>query len=243
MKRRWRQRVFATVAMAVLATGCGASNGSAPVPPNEPPRDCVPSGGATGSPGTIEEAVALINSLPRPTSVACLVESLDRPLRLSATESDFSAQPAHGRRSPRIFLFSGPLILSVVPDGPGAEVVEFSQFDDSGRSIKGELAFPVEAEVAPEAPYTKVMFQPELTHCGLCHADEQPAYRVGNAWAYSSRALRPVDSTLVPLEELRREASTCDASVEPERCRLLQELFEHGTPRAHSFPASFSTFP
>jgi len=233
VKRRWRQRVFATVAMAVLATGCGASNGSAPVPPNEPPRDCVPSGGATGSPGTIEEAVALINSLPRPTSVACLVESLDRPLRLSATESDFSAQPAHGRRSPRIFLFSGPLILSVVPDGPGAEVVEFSQFDDSGRSIK----------VAPEAPYTKVMFQPELTHCGLCHADEQPAYRVGNAWAYSSRALRPVDSTLVPLEELRREASTCDASVEPERCRLLQELFEHGTPRAHSFPASFSTFP
>ncbi|MFP2924788.1 hypothetical protein ACLESO_06140 [Pyxidicoccus sp. 3LG] len=239
MKRRWRQKVFAMV--AVLAAACGASGGSAPT--EETPRDCVPSNGATGSPGTIEEAVALINSLPRPTSAACLVESLDRPLRVSATESVFSAQPAHGRRSPRIFLFSGPLIISVVPEGPGAEVVEFSQLDDSGRSIKGELAFPIEAEVPPEAPYTKVMFQPGVTVCALCHADEQRAHPVGNAWAYSSRALRPVDSSLVPLEELRREASTCDASVEPERCRLLQELFEHGTPRAHAFPASLRTFP
>ncbi|MFP2904637.1 hypothetical protein ACLESD_06180 [Pyxidicoccus sp. 3LFB2] len=241
MKRRWRQRAFAPVAMAVLAAGCGASSGSAPL--DALPRDCVPSGGATGAPGTIEEAVALINSLPRPTSVACLVESLDRPLRLSATESDLSAQPAHGRRSPRVFLFSGPLIISVVPDGPGAEVVEFAELDDSGRSIKGELAFPIEAEVLPEAPYTKVMFQPGVTVCALCHADERPAYRVGNAWAYSSRALRPVDSSLVPLEELQREASTCDASAEPERCRLLQELFEHGMPRAHAFPASLPTFP
>lgn len=241
MRRRWRQRAFAQVVMAVLAAGCGASNGSKP--PDELPRDCVPSGGATGAPGTIEEAVALINSLPRPTSVACLVESLDRPLRLSATESDFSAQPAHGRRSPRIFLFSGPLILSVVPDGPGAEVVEFSQLDASGRSIKGELAFPIEAEVLPEAPYTKVMFQPDLTVCAFCHADEKPAHRVGNAWAYSSQALRPVDSSLVPIEELQRGASTCDTSVEPECCRLLQELFEHGMPRAHAFPSSLPTFP
>ncbi|NMO15090.1 hypothetical protein HPC49_16385 [Pyxidicoccus fallax] len=241
MKRRWRQKVFATVAVAVLAAACGSSGG--PAPAAETPRDCVPSNGATGSPQTIEEAVALINSLPRPTSVACLVESLDRPLRVSATESIFSAQPAHGRRSPRIFLFSGSLILSVVPDGPGAEVVEFSQLDDSGHSIKGELAFPVEADVPPEAPYTKIMFRADLTNCAFCHANEQPVHRVGTAWAYSSRALRPKDSSLVPLEELRQEASTCDASAEPERCRLLQELFEHGTPRAHTFPASLPTFP
>lgn len=241
MKCGWRQRVLTV--LASLATACGASDAPPPTEEPEPPRDCVPSNGATGSPRTIEEAVALINSLPRPTSVACLVESLDRPLRVSASESNLSAQPAQGRRSPRIFLFSGPLILSVVPEGMGAEVVEFSQLDDSGRSVKGELAFPVEAEVPPEAPYTKVMFQPELTFCALCHADEQPAYRVGGAWAYSSRALRPVDSSLVSLEELRREASTCDATVEPERCQLLQELFEHGTPRAHTFPSSLPTFP
>jgi hypothetical protein len=241
VKRKWRQGVFTTAALTVLATACGASTG--PGTTNETPRDCVPSDGATGAPATIEDAVALINSLPRPTSVACLVESLDRPLRITATTSVMSAQPAHGRRSPRIFLFSGPLILSVVPEGPGAAVVEFSQLDDSGRSIKGELDFPIQAEVPPEAPYTKVMFRPDLTNCAFCHADERPAHRVGNAWAYSSQALRPESSSLVPIEELRTEASTCDAAVEPERCRLLQELFEHGTPRAHAFPPTLPTFP
>jgi len=59
-----------------------------------------------GSPGTIEEAVALANGLPFPVTAECYVEALDRPLRIEATKSRTSLQKAEGERSPRVFLWS-----------------------------------------------------------------------------------------------------------------------------------------
>ncbi len=78
-----------------------------------------------GSPTTIDALVGHIDSLPRPVDTACLIRSLERSLQVESSTNPFSAQPALSRNSPRIFLFSGELAISVVPEGIGAEVVEF----------------------------------------------------------------------------------------------------------------------
>lgn len=204
------------------------------------PRLCAPPPGVSSSPRSIEEAVALINALPKPTRVACLVSSLDRPLRLAATSSVFSAQPAVGVRSPRIFLFSGALIISIVPEGEGAALVEFSVLGEDLRSRKGELVFPITSEAPAGAPYEGLMFNETLTSCGLCHGEERPDVQVGGQWSYTSRALRPRARDLVPLEALRQEADACDATAEPERCELLEVIFS-GEVREQAFPPALPT--
>ena len=206
-------------------------------------RTCFPSAGATGAPVTVAEAVALLNVLPRPVTAACFVESLDRPLGLAATRSTTSAQPAAGSRSPRIFLFSGPLIISVVAEGAGAEVLEFSELDlATERSVKAELHVPITATLRPEDPFTGFNFGSGATSCSLCHAGEEVAYTAGTARAFSSAALRPTDESLVSLPSLQQQAEACDAAAEPERCALLDALFEHGDVRSQAFPEELPTF-
>src|SRR5688572_16123159 len=75
--------------------------------------------GVSGSPRSVDQTVELVNALPKPLSLACFVEALGRPLQLHATRSEISAQPAVGLRSPRIFLYFEPLIMTVVPAGAG----------------------------------------------------------------------------------------------------------------------------
>jgi hypothetical protein len=234
-------------AWLLLATACGGNDAEpAPVEPSLPweqgERVCAPAEGTTGLPHTIEEALALVNALPRPVTVQCLVESLDRPLRVVASDSLNSAQPADGEASPRIFLFSGTLVVSVVPAGDGAPLVEFGQISGTGRTIKGELVFPVEESLPPSAPYGHIMLAPSVTGCALCHRGEEPAFEVDGAWAYESDAMQPEPESLVELETIHAEAEACDPAAEPERCALLRELFEHGAPAAHVFPEGFGSF-
>ena len=57
------------------SAGGGGAGGAADAPPVNPlgrPR-CTPPDGMSGTPQTIEDAVALLNALPKPTSVACFV--------------------------------------------------------------------------------------------------------------------------------------------------------------------------
>src|SRR5687767_916415 len=103
---------------------------------------CRAPAGFSGSPRTIAEAIALVNALPPPVTLACFLQSLDRPLYAYATYSVISLQPAVGARSPRIFLFdgkSGGLVMSIVPEGMGSHALEFGQFVDETRTIKGEI--------------------------------------------------------------------------------------------------------
>ena len=144
-------------AMGTLACG-GAQPGSGSNPGESSPSRCVTPEGVSGSPESIDDALALINALPKPTTLPCFLQSLDRPLRLHATSGIVSAQPSQGRRSPRIFLFSpsGSFQMSVVPAGPGAPLLEFGELGANQRSVKAELAFPISEPVAPNAPFTRV---------------------------------------------------------------------------------------
>jgi hypothetical protein len=202
------------------------------------PRRCKPAPGTTGSPGTIEEAVALANGLPFPVTAECFIEALDRPLRIEATSSRTSLQRAEGARSPRVFLRGADsLVISVVLDGPERDLVEFGQFVAPRRTVKGELEFPLTAPVTTAAALDRVRNpeHPRITRCFVCHDDEED--EPGVPGGRSSLALRPRTNTLVDLATLRAELERCDPALEPARCRWLAALFSHGPVERRAFEA------
>ena len=204
--------------------------------------ECAAPAGVSGQPKTIEEAVALVNALPMPVSVGCFLESLDRPLKVVLTESTTSAQPAAGRRSPRVFIFSGELIISVVPAGFGSEVVEFGQRTGPDTTIKAEIAFPVTAPLAPDAPYSRILDRNGRTGCALCHNSETRVGSIAFAEAFQSRAFRPREELLVELPSLKLEWQSCDPKQEPARCKILDGMFGFGPVQSTAFPAEMPTF-
>lgn len=202
-------------------------------------RRCRPAPGTTGSPATLAEAVALANGLPFPVTAECYVEALDRPLRIEATRSRDSLQPAEGERSPRVFIWGADsLVTSIVLDGPGRELIEFGQFVGPRRTIKGELEFPLTAPVSTAAALDRVRNReyPRITRCFVCHDREED--EPGVPGGRSSLALRPRASTLVDLATLRAELDRCDHAREPARCRFLVALFGHGPVERRGFDAA-----
>jgi hypothetical protein len=206
------------------------------------PEPCFAPLGVDNEPQSISAVVDLLNAMPKPVSMPCFIEALARPLELHASRSVFSAQPAVGSRSPRVFLFSGPLIMSVVPAGIGREVVEFGELLTESRSLKGEIQFPVEHELTMAEPFERLMFNDTVTACAFCHADEQPAPQISEARAFTSEALRPRERERVALSSMLVEQLACDHELEPERCALLDALFGSGNVVEHDFPMALSTF-
>ncbi len=220
-------------------TGTGSDSEGEPEPEPLIPRCKAPEG--MGTPQTIAETLALINTLPEPITVACVVQSLDRPLAINVTTSNFSAQPAVDEHSPRIFIFSGNLLLSVVPDGTGQNLLEFGQPMGNGTSLKGELEMPVEQPVSSGKPFDHLRYNDKITVCGFCHRDEYLAPDIGHENAYISRSLKPVETYAVSIDDLRDEHLNCDPEAEPERCAILSSIFSHGPVVHRDFPAELGT--
>jgi hypothetical protein len=195
----------------------------------------------TNQPRSIEQSVALINALPKPLTLPCFIEALGRPLELHAALSTVSQQPSRGPRSPRIFVRFEPLVMTVVPEGRGAHLLEFGEQRPDLRSLKAELSFPIEANVSPSLPYEEALLGEDVTGCALCHADEQPEPSIA-APAFVSGALRPFEYQRVPLSSLQEERATCDHAIEPERCALLEALFDGGDVADWEFPQEMATF-
>lgn len=246
-------RLASPVSLCVLLVvqGCSAAADDTRSPEDRAPGvnplgrpRCQAPAGVSGSPETIEAAVSLLNALPKPTSVACFVESLDRPLTAFATSSSFSAQPALSGRSPRVFLRLDKLWLSVVVDGESSYLVEFSQALDTDplRTIKAELLLPLTEAVPQSLPYERVRFG-SGTACGLCHTGETRADDISFTDAFASAAFRPRPETRVGIDEnLRIESDNCDWRVEPHRCELLSSIFDGGTVVEEAFPHAMPTF-
>jgi len=199
---------------------------------------CAPAPGTTGSPSSIAETVDLVNGLPKPVSLACFLEALERPLSLVVTQSFFSAQPAMGRRSPRIFLFMEGIIHSIVPEGSARNLLEMGEATSPGSSIKAELAFPITENITLATAFERLPFD-DITTCGVCHDGRVPV--LGIEGAFESEVLRPADRELVPLAELEDEARSCNGELEPERCAMLGALFQHGEVIPAEFPRSVRT--
>lgn len=184
----------------------------------------------------------MINALPKPLSLPCFLQSLARPLQVRANNSLFSAQPAEGPRNPRIFLFESGLLMSVVPAGTGAPLLEFGEQRPDYRSLKAELTFPVLSQVAPSLPFADVLSDDHSTTCGGCHAVEQVDSMISGVLTFVSPSFRPATSDRVSVVSLQHENQICDRSVEPARCAMLDGLFGWGSVNEHDFPNDMSTF-
>jgi hypothetical protein len=252
-----RTTVASLVWLAVASASCSAADGGPAAtttggsgavadPPKNPlgrPR-CQAPAGVSARPRDTQEAVALLNALPKPTSVACFIESLARPLSIQATSSVFSAQPALSAASPRVFVRLGQSWLSMVVDGSSSTLLEFGDIvaDEPTRSIKGELELPVQAAVAPSAPYDRVLFSETGTTCGFCHYDERRADNLPFPQAYASIAFQPRPDSLVSLASLRAEYQACDWTTEAYRCDLLWSIFGGGEVIELPFSTTLPTF-
>ena len=186
---------------------------------------------AEGDPATIEEAIAHIVNLPPPIDGPCIVASLARPLRVEATSGPFSAQPADGPESPRIFFESGlpPVALGEVPEtgmrnslggsGPGAGFVEFGEYMGTQHSRKAELPLPVEPAATAADAFAQVADPQYGTGCAICHIDTSEDPRGGQI----SVSIRPTPGTEVDLATLDQLAEGCGDHAET-RCDLLRAV-------------------
>lgn len=233
--------------LTVGLVGCSEPASSAPNSPSSPSSrsptpGCRAPAGVSNSPRTIDETVTLINALPKPLSLPCFLESLARPLEIEATYSFLSLQPAQGARSPRIFVFQDPTLLSIVPDGDGAPLLEFGEQRPEFRSLKAEIPFPVTTALAPSAPFDHLLFNSQLTNCGACHAGEVAESEISGVRRFVSQALRPRASEQVSLASLVHELEICDRAREAQRCAMLDGLLGWGQVSERAFPEGMSTF-
>jgi hypothetical protein len=226
----------------------GSADAAPDLGPERPPtaRLCPPPPGVSARPRTIAETVALVNALPRPVTVACFLESLERPLYVNATSSFISLQPAVGARSPRLFLMFDGMSLSVVPDGAGSKLIEFGEFVTPERTLKAEIKTPIVAEVQPGDPFRSPILTEGTnagmaTSCRTCHAFEERWEPIGFAEAFVSDALRPAPRTEVPLPDVAAQREACPDDDQGERCTILRALFDHGPVLERKFPEALPT--
>jgi len=216
-------------ALVMLCVGCGTSE-----------KDSAPAvdPGCHGSaaPSTIAEMVDHLNSLPPPVTVPCLLDSLARPLEVELTENPVSAQPADGPESPRIFLFTGDLVTSMVASGDGSLVLEFGEVDGLRHTRKGEVVVPVTAPLLQSDPYTRIEHDELGTVCAACHI-EQTDHPDGGT---TSIAIAPDPRSRISVSELREVAEACPPRPTSGPCLTLNALFD-GAVVHRSFPAAYPT--
>lgn len=195
---------------------------------------------SSGAVNTIFGAVDRLNALPLPVSAPCFVASLPRPLEVVATLSPISAQPGAGRRSPRVFLLNPGLVVSVAHEGAGARLIEFAEWTEAKRTLKGELEVPIGSRLTHMAPLEHIQRPTGVTTCGVCHRNESahPAIDGG----FVSEAYRPDPTTNVPLTEVAALHDACDEADTSDRCLLLHALFDFGELRQGAFSRSLSLF-
>lgn len=204
---------------------------------------CTAPAGVNPRPQNYTELAALLNALPLPVTQSCFLSSLRRPLGLFASFGAASAQPARGIRSPRIFLFSGPFLFTVVPDEEKINILEMGLLTSSNTTVKAELEFPLRQDLDATELARRGFLGDTGTVCGGCHAPEVPFEDPFFEGAYESSVLEPdftLDASLASVRAFRDE---CDGTFDSLRCDVLEGIFDHGVIRAEEFEDAVATRP
>lgn len=191
-------------------------------------------------PSTIDDMTEFINDLPKPLTIPCLIAAFEPPLSVYAVASPLSAQPSIRPESPRIFIVKNNLLISIVPEGLGKDLVEFGEITENMVSVKAELEFPVTSQLSLGAPFDTVKdqgFVPGGTNCRFCHAGETLVTNMGLGEAYKSALSPPNPSFKVPVPSLKQLASSCPIDTEPFRCAMLRFVAAEAIDLAN-FPTS-----
>lgn len=196
--------------------------------------DCTSVDASLRNPQSIGDTINLINALPKPASLDCFLNALQPPLKVFATNSSFSAQPAQGNSSPRIFILKDKLVLSVVPAGSGRTMLELGE-SSSSQSFKGEIQFPVESTVTLSQIADHLSGGATVTSCASCHfAESKPSYQ-GQGPIYLSNILRPDESQRVGQTFMKIQAETCNSETNKYRCDILKAIYINGQATDASF--------
>lgn len=197
-----------------------------------PVEGCTAPAGVSPAPSNIPEAIALMNALPKPTSMSCFLESIERPFALYMTSSSQSLQPSPGARSPRTFILRGALEMSLVFEGGASKTLELAFRPTPRRSIKTEILFPLQANVDISHLFDRVLVG-SATECGNCHtAEVKEDFDGFPTGAWESDVIDPYAIFNVTLDDLRDENASCDSSTEPDRCEMLSAVLDHGPVQA-----------
>ena len=188
------------------------------------------------APHSVAELVQFVNGLPRPVTLANFLTALPHPLALNATTSQFSLQPAIDANNPRIFIVNGPLILSIVPIGPNANIVEVGELTDTGAMVSSQLDFPVVSQLTPSDLYEKVL-RPDGggTICAQCHGAEVHATKVSDPHAFETGLFSPVPQLDERVDGLAPQAAACDAKTQGQRCDVFNALTSPTLPAQFDF--------
>lgn len=186
-------------------------------------------------PTSIDQAIQLINALPKPLELDCFLKNLQPPLQVLGVDSANSAQPSAGPQSPRIFIVKYPLLISVVPAGSSKNFVEFSQVELQNTSVKAEVPFPVTVEVPKNYPYDHLL-SGAGTSCRSCHANEYKVLGGYAGQAYASDMIRPKLANNVPVSTLKSFALNCNSATDAYRCAVLRAIFVDGAGQQGIFP-------
>lgn len=211
--------------MACVACGADPSSGGAADP-------CR----GDAAPDSLEAFEAHVDTLPSPVTVPCVIRSLARPLRLVGTTDTFSAQPADGVESPRVFVLLDQLTVSVVPTGEGAPLIELGEHVDGRSTRKGELVLPARTPLAPGAVLEQVADPDAGTTCAVCHTEQVPHPNGG----WTSVALRPRPAHRVTVSDLRWASQPCWRQDAPARCGVIEALLD-GDVEDGDFPSTYPT--
>ena len=222
------QKYFLCTLLIVLISGCSKYSSLTDTALEASSKTTCPQASASlKNAENFVDLVNLINSLPKPLTVECLLSNYDAPLDLHATDSQFSAQPAEGPGSPRVFIFKNNFILSVVPTNNAQPIMEFSLVTGPNQSVKGELEFPIVSNIDPEDPFLRIKstFNNVVgTNCRFCHGLETPY----GANGFYSSIIAPDPLKKVSGSLMTQELKNCDPKTEPQRCRILKVLYDRG---------------
>jgi hypothetical protein len=242
----------------LLACSGGSSEPVEAAPPPPPPPPAVDAGPADAGPdhtpsaeltrcasrraevASIADVVARLNALA-PVDAPCFVASLPRPLAVTATHDVTSAQPAASKASPRLFFLLPTIVISAVPEGEGGKLLELGEWVTPTRTIKGEIAVPVAAPLASDAPYKKVLQGQFATVCGVCHHGESAHPTIPDAFV--SVAFKPRRAALVTVAELEAHHRACvRAADQSARCEMFHAIFDFGPVTQGAFADEVETF-
>lgn len=186
------------------------------------------------NPKTMDQVTKLINALPKPLTIPCLIENLPAPLKVFSMQSSFSAQPSQDSETPRVFIVINKMVLSVVPTGSGRNLLEMSEIVDSLMSVKTEISFPVSTIVPAVLPYDRIR-SGSGTSCRACHNSELPISGYAGE-AFVSTTLRPALSRRIPAADLQSVARSCNMANDPDRCKMMRAIFLTGNAQDTEFP-------
>lgn len=227
-----------------LALNLGYSNCSGQSSEDSGSTDSASSGSSCGeklsdsirSPSSIDQAVVLINALPKPLSADCFVRALKRPLKVFATNSPASVQPAYDGDNPRIFIINKNFVMAFVPKGGSKSLMEMSMKVSPTGSIKAELQFPIVNDLNVDSPYSRIREGAYGTSCRTCHTNEGMYAGAASSQVFQSNFIVPLDSSRVSQAYMKAQAMYCNSNIDKYRCQMLQSIFIDGQAQDSTFP-------